>query len=303
MRFFLKISIYCIFAFLLNPAFSQTQDASCPLENKTIAVHGGTISYLVGGKGPPVLLIHGLFAQKEQWMDVGCVLAKEGFEVFAIDLPGYGASSGYPVTVYSLESQVEILHEWLLVLGKCLGKNTEAAGINIAGSSMGGTIAALYTKKYPNDIKTLAFIGAPMGVIGWSPQVKKAIFEGINPFIPINEKQFDLEMGLLFFQPPMIDAGIKEKLIQDYKDNNRHYQQVWDMVNFYGQALVGPAKQSPRTLILWGEQDGIFNIEGMWQLKKEFANSQATQFSDSAHLLMLEQPKKVVKIYGDFLRK
>ena len=299
MRFFLKISIYCIFAFLLNPAFSQTQDASCPLENKTIAVHGGTISYLVGGKGPPVLLIHGLFAQKEQWMEVGCAMAKEGFDVIALDLPGYGASNGYPVTVYPLDTQVEILHEWR----SRLGKNTESGRINIAGSSMGGTIAALYAKKYPNDIKTLAFIGAPMGVIGWSPQVKKAIFEGVNPFIPINEKQFELEMSLLFFQPPVIDANIKEKLIEDYIDNNRHYQQVWDIVNLYDQALDRSTKRGPRTLILWGEHDGIFNIEGMGKLKKEFMNSQATQFSDSAHLLMLEQSKRVVTIYGDFLRK
>ena len=71
---------------------------------KTAAIDGGTISYLEGGKGEPILLLHGLFAQKEQWMEVGCALAIEGFDVIIPDLPGYGASSGYAISTYALES-------------------------------------------------------------------------------------------------------------------------------------------------------------------------------------------------------
>ena len=295
MRFFPRLTFFFLFALFANPLFSQTQVASCPLLTKTVAVDGSAMSYLGGGHGESILLLHGLFAQKEQWLDVGCALASQGFEVLAPDLPGYGASSGYPVTVYALDSQVDTLHKFMLRLGK--------DNMHIAGSSMGGTIAALYAQKYPGQIKSLAFIGAPLGIIGWSPQVRKAIFEGVNPFIPINEKQFDLEMHLLFFKPPKIDEGIKAKLVQEYVENNRHYQQVWDIVNFYDRSLGSMEMNTPRTLILWGEQDGIFSIDGLPLIKEVFKNSQAMRFPDAAHLLMLEQPKKVVRVYGEFLRE
>ena len=295
MRFFPRLTFFFLFVLFANPLFSQTQVASCPLLTKTVAVDGSAMSYLGGGHGESILLLHGLFAQKEQWLDVGCALASQGFEVLAPDLPGYGASSGYPVTVYALDSQVDTLHKFMLRLGK--------DNMHIAGSSMGGTIAALYAQKYPGQIKSLAFIGAPLGIIGWSPQVRKAIFEGVNPFIPMNEKQFDLEMYLLFFKPPKIDAGIKAKLVQEYVENNRHYQQVWDIVNFYDRSLGSMEMNAPRTLILWGEQDGIFSIDGLPLIKEVFKNSQAMRFPDAAHLLMLEQPKKVVRVYGEFLRE
>ena len=295
MRIFPRLTFFFLFALFANPLFSQTQVANCPLLTKTVAVDGSAMSYLVGGHGDSIVLLHGLFAQKEQWLDVGCALASQGFEVLAPDLPGYGASSGYPVTVYGLDSQVDTLHKFMLRLGK--------DNMHIAGSSMGGTIAALYAQKYPGQIKSLAFIGAPLGIIGWSPQVRKAIFEGVNPFIPMNEKQFDLEMYLLFFKPPKIDAGIKAKLVQEYVENNRHYQQVWDIVNFYDRSLGSMEMNTPRTLILWGEQDGIFSIDGLPLIKEAFKNSQAMRFPDAAHLLMLEQPKKVVRVYGEFLRE
>jgi len=294
MHLSLIILIYFAFTLFTNSVFSQAQDTNCPLVRKTVAIEGGSISYLEGGRGEPILLLHGLFAQKEQWMDVGCAMASEGFDVLAPDLPGYGASRNYPISIYSLDSQVRMLHEFILHIGK--------RGIHIAGSSMGGTVAALYASKFPGEVKTLAFIGAPLGVIGWSPEVRNAIFQGINPFIPINQKQFDLEMHLLFFRPPVIDDAVKTKLVQEYVQNNRHYQQVWDIINLYDHSLDGIKIKSTRTLILWGEQDGIFSIDGLPYLKESFKNPQAVQFPDAAHLLMLEQPEKVVKIYGDFLK-
>ncbi|HAT39658.1 alpha/beta fold hydrolase [Polynucleobacter necessarius] len=101
-----------------------------------MSVDSGVISYLDGGTGPSILLMHGLFAQKEQWLDVGCALASKGDQVIAPALPSYGASSGFSVSVYPLGSQVKVLHEFLTGL--------RLEQIHIAGSSMGGTIASMY---------------------------------------------------------------------------------------------------------------------------------------------------------------
>lgn len=294
MRFIIQYALCLILFISVSSAFGQSGNIACTPVDKKIAIDEGVIHYLEVGKGVPVLLLHGLFAQKEQWTEVACALANQGNQVIAPDLPGYGASSNYPVSVYPLESQVKKLHQFLGAI--------KMGSTHIAGSSMGGAIAAMYAMQYPNEIKSLAFIGAPLGVIGWSPQVKNAIFNGINPFIPINQDQFNLEMSLLFYQPPQIDSAVSASLIKEYVDNNRHYQQVWDIVNFYDAVLMGGSTYRGKTFILWGEQDGIFNVSGLPALKKRFPQASARSISKASHLLMLDQPQKVVDLYSHFLR-
>ena len=50
------------------------------------------ISYLIGGNGPPLLLLHGFPQTKAIWSQVAPELAKH-FTVVAADLRGYGQSS------------------------------------------------------------------------------------------------------------------------------------------------------------------------------------------------------------------
>lgn len=44
-------------------------------------------------------------------------------------------------------------------------------------------------------------------------------------------------MCLLLVNPPAIPDEVKEALIKDYVERNRHYQQVWDIVNLYDTLL------------------------------------------------------------------
>ena len=53
---------------------------------------GVEIAYVIGGNGPPVLMLHGYPQTKEMWAKVAPGLAKS-FTVVCADLRGYGASS------------------------------------------------------------------------------------------------------------------------------------------------------------------------------------------------------------------
>lgn len=53
---------------------------------------GVEIAYVMGGDGPPVLMLHGYPQSKEMWAKVAPALAKS-FTVVCADLRGYGASS------------------------------------------------------------------------------------------------------------------------------------------------------------------------------------------------------------------
>lgn len=136
----------------------------------------------------------------------------------------------------------------------------------------------------------------------WGPQFKEAIHQGINPLIPIDPAQFDLEMSLLFFKPPTIPESIKAALVKDYLERNRHYQQVWNIVNLYDSVLEdGPAIQNP-TLILWGMEDAIFPAKGADRLQYRFPRGKRVSLPDTGHLPMLANPRATALIYRNFLK-
>src|SRR6476661_7485625 len=64
-------------------------------ERKRIAVDGAEIACVIGGSGPPALLLHGFPQSLAMWAGVAPRLAKD-FTVVCADLRGYGDSSKPP---------------------------------------------------------------------------------------------------------------------------------------------------------------------------------------------------------------
>ena len=267
---------------------------NCDIATRTVTLDGGALHYNRAGTGPYILLLHGLFAQKEQWNGVRCRLSAAGYAAIAPDLPGYGQSIEFPLADYPLDHQVALLRQFVDRLG--------LARFDLAGSSLGGTIAALYVRRHPRQVRTLAFIGAPLGIIEWSPQVKAAMDRGIHPFIPINMPQFDLEMSLLFINPPSISEPVKAALVKDYVERNRHDQQVWNIVNLYDTVLYPPRRSGIPTLILWGKQDPIFAVEGADRLHRRFPRGKRVRLSKAGYLPLLETAEETAEVDLDFLR-
>jgi abhydrolase domain-containing protein 6 len=267
---------------------------SCEIATKTETIDGGTIAYDVAGQGRSILLLHGLFAAKEQWQGLICLLAAAGYTAIAPDLPGYGNSDGFSLSFYRLEQQVEILHRF--------GLRLRLDRFDVAGSSMGGAIASLYAKRYPGQVRTVAFIGSPLGIIGWADGVRNAIFRGINPFIPITGRQFELELRLLFVTPPDIPAPEKRQIVANYVTRNRHYVDVWNIVNLYDEVLRNNPPRSTPALIVWGREDRIYDIAGASRLQQRIPGSELHRLPNAGHLLLIENAVVVAPIYLDFLQ-
>jgi pimeloyl-ACP methyl ester carboxylesterase len=85
------------------------------------------------GNGPPLVLIHGTGGSWEAWASVMDLLAPHR-QVFAIDLPGFGASrqlpAGSPPSIPALANAVA---EWMVERG--------LERPHVAGNSLGGAIA------------------------------------------------------------------------------------------------------------------------------------------------------------------
>ncbi|WP_068322937.1 alpha/beta fold hydrolase [Polynucleobacter yangtzensis] len=92
-------------------------------ENKiTVSLDDGPIeiAYLIGGSGPPLLLLHGFPQTKAIWSQVAPELAKH-FTVVAADLRGYGSSSKphgkKDHSTYSKRSMAADQHSLMRALG------------------------------------------------------------------------------------------------------------------------------------------------------------------------------------------
>lgn len=277
---------------------SPASASGCAITTHSAPISNGTLSYNQVGTGQPILLLHGLFASKEQWNDMMCQLSEASYRVLAPDLPGYGNSTGFATRDYALENQVALLHQLTNQLG--------IRSFDMAGSSMGGAIATLYSQRYPEQLRSLAFIGSPLGVTDWANSVRNSIFDGINPFIPTTKEQFDLEISLLFVTPPTIPDSVKTEKVNDYITRNRHYQQIWDIVNLYDDVLCqgrrrGRPTQLP-TLAIWGREDRIYDIRGADRLQRCIPGSQVFRLPKAGHLLLMENSEEATADYLRFLR-
>lgn len=121
------------------------------LEERTLKIPGFEIAYLEGGSGEPLVLVHGIGADKDNFTRAARWLTPH-YRVIAIDLPGFGQSSKPEQADYGIPAQVERLDEIMQAL--------KLPRAHFGGSSMGGWIIASYAAKYPDKAASLWLLGA-----------------------------------------------------------------------------------------------------------------------------------------------
>src|SRR6478609_6537136 len=82
------------------------------LTTETVQVGEWTWRYHTSGRGPNLILIHGIGANLYCWSHLIPLLTPH-YKVWAIDLPGFGASSKSTHEHYGLDDQVERLEQFM----------------------------------------------------------------------------------------------------------------------------------------------------------------------------------------------
>jgi len=113
-------------------------------------VNGVKIHYVIGGKGEPLLLVHGFGQNWYMWNRLLPELSKR-FTVIAPDLRGVG-ESGKPAGGYDKKNMAVDMHELMTKLGY--------RHINLAGHDIGMIVAYAYAAQFPDDVKKIAFMDA-----------------------------------------------------------------------------------------------------------------------------------------------
>jgi pimeloyl-ACP methyl ester carboxylesterase len=145
---------------LLGAAAAPAQDVDwiavkgASVERVPVPVFAGRVAlYRAGKRGAePVILIHGMgHPAARDWAQVIPGLAAAGYDVYALDLPGFGASDKGNHD-YSPANYVRVLDALFA------GRLKRPA--DVVGHSMGGVVALAYAAAYPERVRRLVVVDA-----------------------------------------------------------------------------------------------------------------------------------------------
>ena len=138
---------------LLASCVAWAEEAPKP---QTFDSAGVSIRYTVEGKGPPVVLVHGLTSSADMnWRMPGTIkVLAESFTVIAMDCRGHGGS-GKPekADAYGVQMAEDVVR---------LLDHLKVPKVHVVGYSMGGMIAMKLAVKHPDRLLSVA-----LGGMGW----------------------------------------------------------------------------------------------------------------------------------------
>ena len=262
------------------------------LERRELALPDGLrYAYLEGGRGAPLLLLHGFGANKDNFVRVAKYLTPH-YRVIVPDHIGFGESSRPPKADYAPRAQAERLHAFARALG--------LSRLHLGGSSMGGHIALTYAARYPKEVESLWLLN-PAGVWSAPPSElrRRTAQTGDNPLTVENEDEFAELVSMVTARPLMIPRPVLDVLAQERIRNFALEERIArqlaaDSVEDRIRGLAVPA------LIVWGQEDRVLHPGSAGILQMLLIRSEVIMMRNVGHLPMVEEPQASALDYLGF---
>ncbi len=285
----------------------MTSDEShwASIRPRVVTIDADRITYRVAGKGPLLLLVHGMAGSSVTWRHVMPALS-ERFTVLAPDLLGQGQSDK-PRGDYSIGAHANTLRDLMDALG------FERA--TVVGQSLGGGVAMQLAYQFPERCERLVLVdsgGLGREVTFYLRMLTLPGFEGIFP---------------LFCSPWLRDAGkrtaawlgragvrstpARQEIWRSYAsladaENRRpFFRSLRDVIDFRGQAVsalgrLHRAAQLP-TLIVWGARDPFIPVSHAVAAHEAIPGSRLEIFEGVGHYPHCEAPERFIEVLVDFI--
>lgn len=241
-----------------------------------------------------IIMLHGFGASKENWLRFAGYLSDQ-YHVVAVDLLGHGANKRDLAQSYTVESQVEYLHQVAKVLG--------IEKFHLVGNSMGGAISSLYAATYPKQVHTITLI-SPAGVHDIPSKMDELLEKGTNPLIALNVDDFKYLLDFVMEKPPFIPAAITkveaEKAASRIDINQKIFK---DLRSDLEKGMEGQLKniQAP-ALLIWGDQDRAINVANIDKYAQLIPKATKLVMPGIGHLAMIEVPEESAEATIEFLQ-
>lgn len=244
------------------------------------------------GRGEPLVLLHGLFGQADNWLGVAPKLA-ERFHVFIPDLLNHGQSPHAPVMDYPL--MAADVNEFFAA------HKLERA--RVLGHSMGGKVAMQLTLDFPARVNKLVVVDmAPRAY----PRSHDPIFAALLALdLPTFQTRGEIEAALA---PAIPSLNLRRFLLKNLgRDAQGKF--FWKM-NLRGlaenyarlcEALPGGRQFAGPTLFLRGGKSDYITAADEVEIRQIFPAAEFQTIATANHWVHADAPAEFVRRVLDFL--
>ncbi len=227
------------------------------------------IEYTVMGTGQPLVLIHGFGASIGHWRKNIPVLAAAGYQVFALDLLGFGGSDK-AVIEYNMELWAELLKDFH-------NAHIQTPAIFI-GNSIGALLSLILLTEY-SEIAAGGVLINSAGGLSHRPHELNPVLRVV--MATFNKLVANPVTGKFVFNRIRQKSQIRRTLYQVYSDRNAVTDELVDLLylpscdpgaqEVFASILTAPPGPSPEELlpklkfpllVIWGAEDPWTPITG-----------------------------------------
>ena len=253
----------------------------------TIEVNGERLGYLTQGKGPPLVLLHGIGASADLW---GGVLGSLGAEyaAYAISLRAHGGSSCNGALL------VETLAEDVKAAAEALGLES----YHLVGVSLGGAAALSLAAMEPKAIRSLVVCGVGLESSQALADEIYGIREAVHYLAPEVFAQQVAEAMLVPDTPNRQREALSRSIT---KLTKQRYLQALEA--FSAAQLTAVVKQvKAPILVLRGELDELVSKENADALALSLGAARA-EIAGAGHLANIDNPAAFADKVLEFFRR
>ncbi len=254
------------------------------LRPTTLEVEGRPIKLLTGGKGPPLVFIHGFSDRKETWAPIATWLTRRN-QVFLPDWPGCGQAPRTPPEASTPRRQAGALLALLDAL--------QLRRVHLGGASMGGGIALKTAHDHPERVRSLTLISST----GPEPEVSPFFGDldrGHNTLIPDTAADYKAVLALALERKVPLTRSISAYLGADVAGRADHLVPLlrrWrEAEGDEGLPDESLSQVDAPTLVLQGESDRVVHPATARALAAGIPDARLRVLAGVGHVPQLEAP-------------
>ncbi|MEW9897524.1 alpha/beta hydrolase [Chitinivorax sp. PXF-14] len=255
-------------------------------ESKFVDIDGTMVHYRIEGKGPTIVLLHGIVASLQTW-DGWTERLKGRYRIVRLDVPGFGLTGPMASGNYTTAGYVDFLDKFLARVGvdNCV----------MAGNSLGAFFAWNYAVAHPEKVSKLVLLDSPgfqqpvpfIVKLAQTPGADKVVTSMTPRFmVAANLRDVYMNKGLV------TDALVDRYYEMTLRPGNRDaYVKIFrEMVERSKTDSPGIDKITMPTLIMWGKQDPWVPLSVAMRWLKALPSAQYVFYDGVGHMPMEELP-------------
>lgn len=252
------------------------------------------------GEGQPIIIIHGLFGQSDNWNVFGKQFAEKGFSVYLVDARNHGLSPHNDEWNYQAMSD-DILE---------LINDNNLSDVIVLGHSMGGKIAMQFALQHPNLLSKLIVADiAPR----YYPPHHQVIIEALNAVdLKAIKTRSEAEAVLSKY---IHDFGTKQFLLKNlfWQDNLNDAAKsafAWRFnlpviernILKIGQEITSDTACTTPSLFIRGAKSEYVSNDDFESIKELFPYSIIETLDGAGHWVHVDKPKEFFNLASGFIR-